>query len=215
MKSVILQSSTRMMTRKLFAALLCGFLCMFNMQVASGQNDFPDPAPNIENIPAGAYVIPMDNTFQSISGVFNLRAYGLAARLLWNDVHIKWAIKSGKAKDEADFSANATRVYASSAALPALPGRKWDNAGAGGEFVPALAITSSGGGTNSTAGKFNGSASWRLGRGQQITFADVDLTNFKDVKIQVAFASGGAVANIPLVGQNLIMDISYDGVLPG
>jgi hypothetical protein len=89
--------------------LVCmGLMSSFS---ANAQNDLPPPTPNIESIPAGAYIIPMDNTLQAVSGIMNLKAYGLAARLLWSDVHLKWAIRAGKAKDAADFTASATRVY--------------------------------------------------------------------------------------------------------
>ncbi|HEY6166678.1 MAG TPA: MBG domain-containing protein, partial [Verrucomicrobiae bacterium] len=72
--------------------------------------DLPGPGTNIVTIPAGSLVIPMDNTNQSIIAPFNLKAYGLVNRLLQNNIPIKWAIRAGKGKDEADFSANAFRI---------------------------------------------------------------------------------------------------------
>lgn len=67
--------------------------------------DLPGPTPNLQLVPAGSYVIAMDNTHQkSITGYFNLKAYGLVAYLLNNNVRIKWAIKAGKLKDAADIS---------------------------------------------------------------------------------------------------------------
>ncbi len=73
--------------------------------------DAPSPVANIQTITAGSLIIPMDNTNQAIAGVFNLKAYGLVHALLMNDVPVKWIIKSGKAKDAPDFTANVTQVY--------------------------------------------------------------------------------------------------------
>jgi gliding motility-associated-like protein len=60
--------------------------------------------------PAGTLVLAMDNANQSSSGAFNLKAYGLAVHLLNNKVPLRWVIRSGKGKDEADFTAPATRA---------------------------------------------------------------------------------------------------------
>jgi hypothetical protein len=49
----------------------------------------------------------MDNDLQ---GNFNLKAYGLAVRLLHADVPLKWIIKPDKDKDGDDFKADASRV---------------------------------------------------------------------------------------------------------
>lgn len=169
------------------------------------------PTPNMETIPVGSWIIAMDNDNQGISGVMNVRAYGLAVELLWANIPLKWAIKSGKAKDEADVRVRAPQVFPSFIADPKLPGRNWNNSATGGEYSPALAISSSSGGSNSTTNKFNGSASWRLGRGNQITFANVDVSLYRDVTLQVAFASGGTAGQVPDIGQNLVMEISYNG----
>lgn len=71
--------------------------------------DSPNPPANLQTLPAGSYVIAMDNTFQSDNvvgaGVFNLKAYGLIVHLLNYNVKLKWVIRAGKLKDEADFSA--------------------------------------------------------------------------------------------------------------
>jgi hypothetical protein len=75
-----------------------------------GQNDLPNPTANIETIPIGSLVIPMDNSMQSNAGYFNLKAYGLVNFLLQNNIPVKWAIKVGKAKDGIDFSADAQRI---------------------------------------------------------------------------------------------------------
>lgn len=75
--------------------------------------DLPTPTVNTQTITAGSLIIPMDNTHQALVAPFNLMAYGLVHQLLQNDIPVKWVIKSGKAKDAADFSANVTRVYPS------------------------------------------------------------------------------------------------------
>ncbi len=73
--------------------------------------DMPGPPANLVTVPGGSYVIPMDNTNQSLVAPFNVKAYGLVHELLMNDVPVKWVILSGKAKDAADFTANASRVF--------------------------------------------------------------------------------------------------------
>lgn len=67
---------------------------------------------NSELIQAGALIIPMDNFHQgnATQTTFNLRAYGLVYRLLKRGIPVKWAIRSGKQKDDADFSASVTRI---------------------------------------------------------------------------------------------------------
>jgi hypothetical protein len=73
--------------------------------VASAQ-DLPAPAANLQTLPTGSYVIPMDNTFQlNGSSLFNLKAYGLIVHLLNNGIRVKWIIAAGKAKDGIDFTA--------------------------------------------------------------------------------------------------------------
>jgi gliding motility-associated-like protein len=61
----------------------------------------------------------MDQAGQSTGGTFNLKAYGLAVHLLNNKVPLRWIIRSGKAKDDADFTALAARVLPRSAATAA------------------------------------------------------------------------------------------------
>ena len=80
--------------------------------LAVNGQDLPNPPANLQTLPVGSYVIPMDNTLQNnvalgSNGKFNLRAYGLICHLLNYNVKIKWVIKSGKAKDAADFTATA------------------------------------------------------------------------------------------------------------
>ena len=75
--------------------------------------DVLNPPANNQTVTLGSLVIPMDNAHQNLFGglPFNLRAYGLVNDLLMNDIPVKWVIKSGKAKDAPDFTANASRVY--------------------------------------------------------------------------------------------------------
>jgi len=79
------------------------------------QAELPPPTTNLELIPTGSLVIAMDNDKQNIGIAFNLKAYGLENHLLWNDVPVKWAIRSGKLKNGIDFSVTAERI------LPVLP----------------------------------------------------------------------------------------------
>jgi uncharacterized repeat protein (TIGR01451 family) len=72
--------------------------------------DLPTPAPNLQVIPAGSLVIPMDNAKQNEGAQFNLRAYGLVSNLLHADIPVKWVIRTGKAKDGTDFTATAARI---------------------------------------------------------------------------------------------------------
>src|SRR6188472_2525506 len=62
-------------------------------------DDLPGPGAHFETIPIGSLIIPMDNTLQAIVSPFNLKAYGLANKLLQAGIPLKWAIKAGKAKD--------------------------------------------------------------------------------------------------------------------
>jgi len=93
------------------ALLCCGSLF---------SQDLPGPAANIQTLPAGSYVIAMDNTNQSnVSGFFNLKSYGLIAHLLNQFIKVKRVIKTGKVKDGIDFSVNAAQIkpVAGSAAI--------------------------------------------------------------------------------------------------
>ncbi|TAL60858.1 MAG: PKD domain-containing protein [Bacteroidetes bacterium] len=82
--------------------------------------DVPGPPANVEAIPRNSYVIPMDNTNQAVVAPFNLKAYGMVHALLMNDIPVKWVILSGKAKDAADFTANASRVLPTAVASAAV-----------------------------------------------------------------------------------------------
>ncbi|MEM7104825.1 MAG: hypothetical protein AAF502_16935, partial [Bacteroidota bacterium] len=88
--------------------------------LADGQ-DIPPVAPNLEIIPVGSFIIPLDRAHQGVLLIdpdylvpftgLNLSSYGLAWTLLDNGIPVKWVIKSGKFKDEADFTANVSQVY--------------------------------------------------------------------------------------------------------
>lgn len=77
----------------------------------------PPPTANMQTIPVGSWVIAMDNTYQGISGVFNPRAYGLAVELLWNDVPLRWIIKTGKQKDTIDVSLMGRKIVPSTGSI--------------------------------------------------------------------------------------------------
>jgi hypothetical protein len=72
--------------------------------------ELPPPSSSLELIPAGSLIIAMDNDKQNIGSVFNLKAYGLANHLLWEEVRLSWAIRAGKAKDGIDFTVAAQRI---------------------------------------------------------------------------------------------------------
>ena len=84
--------------------LLCSAAAMANPGL-------PNPPANIELIPAGSLVIPMDNDKQNIGADFNLTAYGLATHLLHAGVPVKWSIAAGKAKDGIDFTGESRQLY--------------------------------------------------------------------------------------------------------
>ena len=90
------------------------FVFIFISSFSLAQNDLPNPTANMENIPAGSYIIPMDNDHQSVvpagQAPFNLKAYGLVNKFLQNGIPVKWAIKSGKSLDGIDFSATVNQI---------------------------------------------------------------------------------------------------------
>ncbi|MBP6002818.1 MAG: carboxypeptidase regulatory-like domain-containing protein [Pyrinomonadaceae bacterium] len=70
---------------------------------------------SLEAVNSGALIIAMDNAKQGndagCAGLpFNIRAYGLAVRLLHNNIPVKWAIANKANKDDVDFVADATRI---------------------------------------------------------------------------------------------------------
>jgi hypothetical protein len=80
--------------------------------LTSKSQDLPNPPANLQTLPAGSFVIAMDNSLQSddqpvgFYGKFNLKTYGLLVHLLNNNVKLKWSIAAGKIKDGVDFIAN-------------------------------------------------------------------------------------------------------------
>lgn len=91
--------------------LLNCILFLLPFTAISQSPDLPPPPANIQTMPKGSYIIPMDTTYQrSSSLVFNLKAYGLVVYLLNKNVKVKWVIRSGKAKDGIDFSVSADQV---------------------------------------------------------------------------------------------------------
>jgi len=86
---------------------------------ADGQ-ELPRPSANLQVIPAGSLIIPMDNAKQNEGALFNLRAYGLVNNFLQNDIPAKWVIRSGKLKDGVDFTARASRIAPTALAATSL-----------------------------------------------------------------------------------------------
>jgi hypothetical protein len=85
--------------------LLILLILLQSFSLCSISQDLPGPPANIQNLPKGSYVIPMDNTYQQNSNnLFNLKSYGLVVYLLNKNVKVKWVIKSGKTKDATDFT---------------------------------------------------------------------------------------------------------------
>ena len=92
--------------------------------------DLPGPAANLRTLPAGSFIIPMDNTYQfNGSSLFNIKAYGLVVHLLNSGIRVQWAIKAGKTKDGIDFSATTQLITPTLNTTPALRDFK------GGPFV--------------------------------------------------------------------------------
>lgn len=95
-----------------FRGIFASFLLFFSI-AATAQKDLPNPPADLQSIPAGSFVIPMDTVYQSIvpagQAAFNLKAYGLVNKFLQNGIPVKWAIRATKQKDDIDFSATAER----------------------------------------------------------------------------------------------------------
>ena len=99
------------------------YLLIFLLSVAGSAvaQDAPPVAPNMETIPQGSFVIAMDKDKQSLDYIdidffiqytgFNLGAYGLVHNLLQEQVPVKWVIRSGKFRDDPDFTANVSQIY--------------------------------------------------------------------------------------------------------
>lgn len=71
--------------------------------------------------------------------------------------------------------------------------------------TPTWSYSATGGGTNATTDRFNGAKSYRLESSNVLTMANIDITGYTSVVLNVAFAATG-VDN----GDDLFMDISYD-----
>ncbi len=94
--------------------LACAVVLALGIWAASplfGQGS--DGQGSVETLPSGTYIIAMDNALQ---GNFNLKAYGLAVRLLHANIPLKWIINPSKGKDGVDFTASATRIAPSASA---------------------------------------------------------------------------------------------------
>ncbi|KAL6045692.1 Tandem-95 repeat protein [Balamuthia mandrillaris] len=97
-------------------SVLLLLFCIFSTSsLALQAPDLPDPASNLQTIAAGSLIIPMD-TLQGSGKSFNTKTYGLAIRLLHADIPLLWAIRAGKGKDEADFTATTHEIHPSTGA---------------------------------------------------------------------------------------------------
>ena len=98
---------------RLIRSFAIGLLAALGVSLAPARAQNPDLPPAIASpvlAPVGTLVLAMDNANQGNGNAFNVKAYGLAVHLLNNKVPLRWIIRSGKGKDEADFTALATRV---------------------------------------------------------------------------------------------------------
>jgi hypothetical protein len=90
---------------------LSGAVVLLMLSIATpARAELPPPTANMQLIPTGSLIIAMDNDKQNIGAVFNLKAYGLANKLLWENIRLRWAIRAGKAKDGIDFTVEAQRI---------------------------------------------------------------------------------------------------------
>jgi uncharacterized repeat protein (TIGR01451 family) len=93
--------------------------------------DLQNPPANLEDLPSGSLVVPMDHLLQDWdgNGYFNNRAYGLINRWLQAEIPVKWVINSTKTNiDDIDFTADVARVRPTPAASATVDFR-------GGAFV--------------------------------------------------------------------------------
>ncbi len=90
---------------------LLGAVVLLTLSIAApARAELPPPTANMQLLPSGSLIIAMDNDKQNIGAVFNLKAYGLANKLLWENIRLRWAIRAGKAKDGIDFTVEAQRI---------------------------------------------------------------------------------------------------------
>ncbi len=104
-------------TLRLFSTLILTFIFAVSATAQTGTSVN-------ETIPSGSLIIPMDNSKQGnnvglpgsdcAGPAFNLKAYGLAVRLLHNNIPLKWSIANKAGKDDTDFSVDATRTFGQS-----------------------------------------------------------------------------------------------------
>src|SRR5690606_33909442 len=140
---------------------------------------------NIQTVPAGSFVVPMDNIYQSIvpagQAPFNLKAYGLINAFLQNGIPVKWVIKSDKQRDDIDFTALVERITPSSSAASIIDFR-------GGPFIVPDTILPCGESTTEIINAFgNNVAVYKL---LNNTSVDVRYTITHKPKIAV-FNNGG------------------------
>jgi hypothetical protein len=106
-------------------AVLTLYILLLLQACAFGQ-DLPNPPANIQTLPQDSYVIAMDNTWQATTGInpsfhyFNLKAYGLIVYLLNNNIRVKRVIRSGKMKDDVDFSVSCRQIKPTAETVPVL-----------------------------------------------------------------------------------------------
>jgi hypothetical protein len=110
-----------MKTKSIQGLILTIIFCACAPYKYAAAQHLPSPAANLQTLPTGSYVIPMDNTYQfNGSSLFNLKAYGLVVHLLNNGIRVKWVIAAGKVKDGIDFSATTELRMPTANATPTL-----------------------------------------------------------------------------------------------
>lgn len=95
--------------------------CCFLATPLFSQDLPPNTIANIQTIGTGSYIIPLDAEKQSVEQIndilfidfvgFNVAAYGLVYQILDAGIPVKWVIRTGKNKDEADFTAEAWQLF--------------------------------------------------------------------------------------------------------
>lgn len=191
-----------------FQKALIGLLLFIHVATFA-QKDLPNPPANLQTVPAGSFVIPMDNVYQSIvpagQAPFNLKAYGLVNAFLQNGIPVKWIIKSDKQRDDIDFTAVAERVAPSSIAASSINFR-------GGPFIVPDTVLPCGQTTMEIINSFgNNVAVYQL---TSSTTVDVRYTLTHRPKIAV-FNNGGnqhihtKILNAAGIGNYDVMDAAH------
>jgi uncharacterized repeat protein (TIGR01451 family) len=106
--------------KRILSQILLVIAMVSLLTVSAEGQELPRPSANLQVIPAGSLVIPMDNAKQNEGALFNIRAYGLVNNFLQNDIPAKWVIRSGKLKDGVDFTARASRIAPTALAAASL-----------------------------------------------------------------------------------------------